>query len=126
MGRLLVIPVAFSGMCLSMLFSIPMAGAMIIDQTVMSMGTSDDHGMIVIENQEQGSQPVCCTTVRMEHDTEATAPDQGKTPVTSFVVDTPKETSVGKFEGAASVWTPPDTLSPHQPFSLTGIIFKRE
>ena len=31
MGRLLIIPVALSGVCLSMLFGVPMAGAMEID-----------------------------------------------------------------------------------------------
>jgi hypothetical protein len=126
MGRLLIIPVALSGVCLSMLFGVPMAGAMTIDQTVMSMDIPDDHGMNVVENQDQGSQPACYAVVRMEHETEATTPDQGKTSVVSFVADIPREAAVWKLEGTASVWIPPNPLSPHQPFSLTGIIFKRE
>lgn len=126
MGRLLIIPVALSGVCLSMLFGVPMVGAVEMGQPIMSVDVSGEHRMVVVENQDQGSQPACCATVRMEHDTAATTPDQGKTPATSFVEDMPKETVAWKFEGVASVWTPSNSLSTHQPFSFTGIIFKRE
>ena len=126
MGRLLIIPVALSGVCLSMLFGVPMAGAMEIDQPVMSASVSVEHGMATVENQDQGSQPACCATVRMEHDTEATTPSQGKTLVVSFVADMPRETATWKFEDVGLAWTPPSSFSLHQPFSLTGIIFKRE
>lgn len=125
-GRLLIIPIALSGVCLSMLFGVPMTGAMTTDQTVMTMGVPDDHGMSVVENQDQESQPACCIAVQMEHETKATTLNQRKLPVVSFVADMPKEATIRKFEGAVSVWAPQNPLSPNQPFSLTGIIFKRE
>lgn len=125
-GRLLIIPVALSGVCLSMLFGVPMASAMTADQPAMGMSESSDHEMVIVENQDQGSQPACCATVRMEHDTEAATPSPEKTPTVSLIADVPKETAVWKFEGIALVWAPPNSFLLHQPFSLTGIIFKRE
>lgn len=125
-GRLLIIPVALSGMCLSMLFGVPMAGAMTMDQTVMSMEISDDHEMIVIEGQEQGSQPACCATVRMEHVTQATTPSPEKSPAISFVANMSRETVTWRSDFVNSTWIPPSPFPLHQQFSLTGIIFKRE
>lgn len=126
MGRLLIIPAALSGVCLSMLFGVPMAGAMEIDKPVMSADISDDHGMIVVENQDQGSQSACCAIVRMEHDIEATTPDRGKTPVTYFVADMPRESVTWKLDHVESTQISPSPFTLHQQFSLIGIIFKRE
>lgn len=126
MGRLLIIPLALSGVCLGMLFGVPMAGAMTTDQAMMAANDSSDHAMVVVQNQDQGSQPACCATVRMEHDIKATTQSSEKTPTVSIIADVPKEIAVRKFEDAASAWAPPNSFLLHQPFSLTGIIFKRE
>ena len=126
MGRLLIIPIALSGVCLSMLFGVPMAGAMEMDQTTMRADVSSQHQMVVVGNQDHGTQPGCCTATRMEHDTKAATFDQGKTHPTSCVADVPRDPTVQQFDDITSAWVPLQSLSLHQPFSLTGIIFKRE
>ncbi len=126
LGRILVVPVALSGVCLSMLFGISMVGAMERDQPMMSNDVSGEQGMSVVEYQDHGSPSSCCETVRMEHDTEATTPDQGKTPMVYVVGDIPKKTETCHFEGSAPVKPPLSFFFPHQPVCLIGTIFKRE
>lgn len=126
MGRLLIIPVALSGVCLGMLFGVPMAGAMEMDQATIQADVSSQHQMVVVGNQDHGTQPGCCTGARMEHDTKAAPSDQGKVHPTSCVADVPHDSVVQQFDDVKSGWVPPRSFSPHQPFSLTGIIFKRE
>ncbi|MBI4598911.1 hypothetical protein HY734_01795 [Candidatus Uhrbacteria bacterium] len=86
-GRFLIIPIALSGVCLSMLFGIPMAGAMKMDQLSINTAIPYDHEMVVRESQDHGTQAGCCTGVRMEHDTEATTPDHPNAFVGFFVAD---------------------------------------
>lgn len=126
MGRLLIIPVALSGVCLSMLFGVPMAGAMEMDQTAMQADVSSQHEMVAAGNQDHGTQPGCCTGARMEHDTKAATSDQGKVYPASCVADVPRDPVAQQFDDVKSGWVPPRSLSLHQPFSLTGIIFKCE
>ncbi|MBI4592410.1 hypothetical protein HY733_03120 [Candidatus Uhrbacteria bacterium] len=125
-GRFLLIPVALSGVCLSMLFGVPMAGAMEPTQQVMSIDDLDNHSMTVVEDQGDKTQPGCCTTVRMEHDTEATAPDHGKTSVNFLVADLPREIFSWQIVYLKSAQTTRSYSPPHQPFSLIGTIIKRE
>ena len=125
-GRLLIIPIMLSGVCLSMLFGVPVAEAMGTDQPMMSANVSGGHRMDIVENQGQESQPVCCVTVRMEHDPEATTPSQEKPHAVSSPADIPHETVPQKFPALESTWIPPGPPSLHQQFSLIGIIFKRE
>lgn len=126
MGRLLIIPVALSGVCLSMLFGVPMAGAMETSEPMMSANVSTEHRMAVVENQDQGTQLGCCATVRMEHDIEATTPDQGKASVVSFVAYMPRAVVTWRPDYVETTLIPQNHISLHQQFSLTGIIFKRE
>lgn len=126
MGRLLIIPVALSGVCLSMLFGVPMAGAMEMDQATMQADVTNQHEMVAAGNLDHGTQPGCCTAARMEHDTKAAASDQGKVHSGSCVADVPRDPVAHQFDDVKSGWVPPRSLSLHQPFSLTGIIFKRE
>lgn len=126
LGRLLIIPVALSGVCLSMLFGVPMARAMEMDQTTIRADVFSQHQMVVVGNEDHGTQPGCCTATRMEHETKAATADQGKVHPTSYVADVPHDPAVQQFDDVEPAWVPPRSLSLHQPFSLTGIIFKRE
>lgn len=126
MGRLLIIPAALSGMCLSMLFGVPMADAVEIDRLVTGVNVSVGQRMTVVENQDQASQLACCATVRMEYDTEATTSDPGKLSPASFAADMPREAVIWKPDYVKSTWIPPNLFTLHQQFSLIGIIFKRE
>lgn len=126
LGRLLIIPVALSGVCLSMLFGVPMAGAMEPTWQVMSVGASGHHSMTVIEDQGDDTQPGCGATVRMEHDTQATPPDHGKASVNFLVADLPRELFSWRIVYLKSAGTPLSYRPPHQQFSLTGTTIKRE
>lgn len=126
LGRFLLIPVALSGVCLSMLFGVPMAGAMEPTQHVMSVDASGNHSMAVVGEHGDDTQPGCCATVRMEHDTEATTPDHGKASVNFLVADLPREVFPWQIVYLKSAGTPLSYSPPHQQFSLIGTTIKRE
>ncbi len=97
-----------------------------MDQVAIRADVSSQHQMVVVGNEDHGTQPGCCTATRMEHETKAATADQGKVRPTSCVADVPRDPVVQQFDNVKSGWVPPRPLSLHQPFSLTGIIFKRE
>ena len=125
-GRFLLIPVALSGVCVRMLFGVPLAGAMEPTQQVMSIDASGNHSMTVVGEQGDDAQPGCCATVRMEHDTEATPPDHGKASVDLLAADLPRELFPWQIVYLKSGGFPLTYQPPHQQFSLTGITIKRE
>ena len=126
LGRLLIIPVALSGVCLSILFGVPMVGAMEPTQQVVSIDASDSHSMTVVGEQGDDTQPGCCATVRMEHDTEATTPDHGKTSVELLAADLPREVFSWQVVYLKSGGFPLTYQPSHQQFSLIGTTIKRE
>lgn len=126
MGRLLIIPVALSGMCLSMIFGAPMAEAATTNQPTIHASLSNEHGMILVQSQEQEPHAACCATVQMEHNSETTTPTLKQTPVLFFATDIPPETRAREPNNTEPTGIPPSSLSLHQPFSLIGIIGKRE
>lgn len=126
MGRVLIIPVALSGVCLSMLSGIPIVYAMEMDQTMMRAGVSSQHEMAVFKNQDHGTQSGCCTTARMLHDTKVATSEQGKAYAVSCIADVPHDLITQQFDDLESTRIPRSHLSLHQQFSLTGTIFKRE
>ncbi len=125
-GRLLFIPVALSGVCLSLLFGVPMAGAMEPQEHMVTIEDSDGHSMHMTETSADTQQPECCATVRMEHDTNATTPGNSKTPNMFVVVDLSREICswviVHVPLGIKSLSHQP----PHPQFSLIGTTIKRE
>ena len=126
LGRLLIIPVALSGACLSLLFGVPVAQAMETENTVVSSEMLGEHGVTVADDQREESQPGSCAPVRMEHDTQATAPGHAETSVGFLVADLPHGADAWQIVFSEPARTPLDSLSPHPPFSLIGIMIKRE
>ncbi len=126
MGRLLIIPVALSGVCLSMLFGVPMAGAMEPQEQMVSIEDLGGHSMVVGETSADAQQPGCCATVRMEHDTVATASNTGKTPNVFVVADLPREMFSQAVVHEPLVVKSLSHQPPHPQFSLTGTTIKRE
>lgn len=126
LGRFILIPVALSGVCLSMLFSVPMASAMEGEHVSAGAAVSVGHTMVIVENQDHETQPECCVSVRMEHDTRATASDSVKTLVGSFAADLLHETFPWRIVYWESARAPLGYQSSHQPFSLIGTTIKRE
>ena len=124
-GRLLIIPVALSGICLSMLFGVPMTQAMDSKMFSIRVDVPIEHEMGAIQYQDSETQPGCCATVRMQHDTDATVPDQDAFFV-SFTTDLPNEIPTRHIGYAEEKTSSSDYHPPHRPFSLTGTTIKRE
>ena len=127
-GRLLIIPVVMSNVCLSLIVGIPMTHAMEPVQTLTDtrLSSHQTHQLPTVETQTQNEEPGCCTRVQMQHDTKAIVPDQDKTVIDPIIATVLREV----IPGYISSLQPPeiflDRYTPHQPFSLTGIIIKRE
>jgi len=127
LGRLLLIPIALSGVCLSMVVGVPMAGAM---EPVEQVGNSNafHHDMGIVGTQDHDDQSGCCKTVRMEHDTEAITPDSVKLLVTFLAIEmlwvAPSSFSYQEILPFLKNSLDPPSFRP-QSF-LTGTVIKRE
>ncbi|MBI4435077.1 hypothetical protein HY630_00230 [Candidatus Uhrbacteria bacterium] len=125
LGRFILFPVALSGVCLSMLFGVPMARAMEPATKDLNVDPSGSHSMAIVEILGDTDQPGCCATVRMQHDADATVPDQDASFV-SCTTDLPNKISTRYIGYTEEETSPPDYHPPHRPFSLTGTTIKRE
>src|SRR3989339_252367 len=122
-GPYLVIPVALSGVCLSLLVGIPMVHAAKIDQQILPTHKMSEQTMSMTKTQDHEKQPGCCSSVQMEHDTAAMTSKQEETVINLFLVDFPCTTHPCERVQKKSLKTPSDHPPSFQPFSLTGTIF---
>ncbi|GEM_PF-4816588 len=124
-GRLLVIPVTLNSVCLGMLFGVPMVDAMEPAEQIMNIAVTGNHTMMIVEIQDHEEQPKD-VTVQMEHGTEATTPEYGKTSVGFMITDFPHKIFPWQMTHLETTGTPSTYQLPHQQFSLTGTTIKRE
>lgn len=127
LGRLLLIPIALSGVCLSMVVGVPMVGAM---ELVEQVGNSNafHHDMGIVGTQDHDDQSGCCKTVRMEHDVDAITPDNAKLLVTFLTMN--MSWAIPSFywheEAPSFLKTSLDPPSFRAQSFLTGTVIKRE
>ncbi|MBI4256836.1 hypothetical protein HY626_02150 [Candidatus Uhrbacteria bacterium] len=124
-GRLLIMSLALSGICLNMLFGAAVAQAMDSEMSLMYVDDFIAHEMVVMHSPTDEPQPKCCTSIRMQHNTDATVPNQNA-PFVSFTTDLPIAMSTRPIQYTKQETASSDHHPPHRPFSLTGTTIKRE
>lgn len=128
LGRLLIVPVALSGVCLTMLLGTPMAHAM---SPTDSHGAASihimagDHVSVMVVDADQAQGANCCLSAKQQHEAGVTASHEPTKINFALKVDSATEASRFPVEILRSIGPPPGPLD-FSTITLTGTTIKRE
>lgn len=130
LGRILLVPVALSGICFGLLLGIPMTRAAGVPLThVMDAHAGHIYAASVEADSPTATDAGCCAEVRMEHGTDATVPDHKthETPAEALVAAILSPVTISSHLTAPPISGIPPEPPPYlRPSFLAKTLLKRE